>query len=245
MNVEYQKTWSTSLNKDMELKVYGHAGLPAVVFPTGCGRFYEFEDFGMVEAVSLYLESGKLQLFVVDSVDCESWMAHWMFPGDRGWRHLQYDKYVMDEVVPFVRDYSGYDGRLMTAGCSMGAYHAANFLFKHPDVFGTVIALSGFYGPQHFVGEYMDDNVYFNFPLCYLPNLTEPWFIDQFRDSDIIICVGQGAWEEDCLRETRALEEDLHSLGVHAWVDYWGFNVSHDWPWWRKQFAYFLGELDL
>lgn len=245
MNVEYHKKWSRQLNKDMEFKVYGHAGTPVLVFPTGCGRFYEYEDFGMVEAVAWFIEAGKLQLFALDSVDCEAWMAHWMFPGDRGWRHLQYERYVMDELVPFVRELTGYKKPLMTTGCSMGAYHAANFFFKHPDVFGTVIAQSGLYGPQYFVGDYMDDNVYFNFPLCYLPNLTDPWYVEHFRDSDIIICVGQGAWEEDCVRETRALEADLHALGIHAWVDYWGYNVSHDWPWWRKQLPYFLGELDL
>lgn len=245
MNTEYHKKRSQHLNKDMEFKVYGYAGKPLVVFPTGCGRFYEFEDFGMVESIRWFIDEGKVMLYTVDSVDCESWMAHWMFPGDRGWRHLQYERYVVDEVVPFVREHSGYEGRLVTTGCSMGAYHAANFFFKHPDVFDTVIALSGMYGPTYFVGDYMDDNVYFNFPLCYLPNLTDPWYIEQFRNSEIILCAGQGAWEEDCLRETRALEADLHALGVPAWIDYWGYNVSHDWPWWRKQLRYFLGELDL
>ncbi len=245
MNVDYHKKWSSHLNKDMEFKIYGHAGKPMLVFPTGCGRFYEFEDFGMVEAIRWFIDEGKVQLFTLDSVDCEAWMAHWMFPGDRGWRHLQYERYILDEVVPTVREVTGYKGRLGATGCSMGAYHAANFFFKHPDVFGTVIALSGLYGPQYFVGDYMDDNVYFNFPLCYLPNLTDPWYIEQFRESDIVICVGQGAWEEDSIRETRALEKDLHALGIHAWVDYWGFNVTHDWPWWRKQLRYFLGELDL
>lgn len=245
MNIETHTQWSRHLNKEMTCKVYGHAGKPALVFPTGCGRYYEFEDFGMVEAVRKYVDEGKVRLITLDSVDCESWMAHWMFPGDRGWRHLQYERYVLEEVVPFVRDSTGYVGRFMATGCSMGAYHAANMLFKHPDAVGTVVALSGLYGPQTFVGDYMDDNVYFNFPLCYLPNLTDPWYIDRFRDSDIVICVGQGAWEEDSLRETRALEADLHALGVQAWVDYWGHNVSHDWPWWRQQLPYFLGELDL
>lgn len=245
MNVETHKQWSRHLNKDMTCKVYGHGGKPALVFPTGCGRYYEFEDSGMLEAVRRFVDEGKVQFFTIDSVDCESWMAHWMFAGDRGWRHLQYERYILDEVVPFVRDSTGYQGPLMATGCSMGAYHAVNMLFKHPDIVGTVIALSGLYGPQTFVGDYMDDNVYFNFPLCYLPNLTDPWYIDRIRDNDIVICVGQGAWEEDSLRETRALEADLHALGVQAWVDYWGYNVSHDWPWWRQQLPYFLGELDL
>jgi esterase/lipase superfamily enzyme len=245
MNVEYHKKWSRQLNKDMAFKVYGHAGKPIIAFPTGCGQFYEYEDFGMVDAVRWFIETGKVQLFTLESVDCEAWMAHWMFPGDRGLRHLQFERYVMQELVPFLREHTGYSGRLGTTGCSMGAYHAANFFFKHPDIFGTVIALSGMYGPQQFVGDYMDDNVYFNFPLCYLPNLTDPWFIERFRGSEIVVCVGQGAWEEDCVRETEALEKDLYALGVPAWVDYWGYNVSHDWPWWRKQLPYFLGELDL
>jgi len=245
MNVEYFKKWSRHLNKDMELKVYGHAGVPALAFPTGCGRFYEFEDNGMVDAVGWFLDQGKIWLVTVDSVDCEAWMAHWMFPGDRGWRHLQYERYVMDELIPFIREYTGFRGRLLTTGCSMGAYHAANFFFKHPDIFGTVIALSGLYSPTHFVGDYMDENVYFNFPLCYLPNLTDPWYLERFRESEIVFCVGQGAWEEESLRDTRRLEEVLHSLGVHAWVDYWGTNVSHDWVWWRKQLPYFLGEIGL
>lgn len=245
MNVEYHKMWSQHLNKDMEFKSYGHAGKPVLVFPTGCGRFYEFEDFGMVEAVRDQIDGGRVTLYTVDSVDCESWMAHWMPPEDRGRRHLQYEHYILDELVPFVNDHSGYEGSLGTTGCSMGAYHAANFFFKHPDIFDTVIALSGMYGPQHFVGDYMDDNVYFNFPLCYLPNLTDPWYIERFREAEIVICVGQGMWEEDSLRETRLLEQDLHALGVTAWVDIWGNNVSHDWPWWRKQWRYFLGELNL
>ncbi|HHE72864.1 MAG TPA: transposase [Chloroflexi bacterium] len=245
MNVEYFKKWSRHLNKDMELKVYGHAGVPALAFPTGCGRFYEFEDNGMVDAIEWFLDQGKIWLVTVDSVDCEAWMAHWMFPGDRGWRHLQYERYVMDELIPFIREYTGFRGRLLTTGCSMGAYHAANFFFKHPDIFGMVIALSGLYSPTHFVGDYMDENVYFNFPLCYLPNLTDPWYLERFRESEIVFCVGQGAWEEESLRDTRRLEEVLHSLGVHAWVDYWGTNVSHDWVWWRKQLPYFLGEIGL
>ncbi len=127
----------------------------------------------------------------------------------------------------------------------MGGYHAANVVFKHPDVFDTVIALSGLYGPQYFVGDYVDDSVYFNFPLLYLPNLTDPWYLDHFRKSHIIICTGQGAWEEDCLRETRALEQILQALDVPAWIDYWGYDVNHDWPWWRKQLPYFLSTLDL
>lgn len=245
MKVEYYKIWSAFLSRDMEFKVYGHAGRPVIVFPSACGRFYEFEDFGMIEAIRSFIEQGKVQVYAIDSIDCEAWLAQWMHPGDRGARHLQYERYVLEEIVPFIRSQSGLSDGYLTTGCSMGAYHAANFFFKYPNVFGGVIALSGLYGPRYFVGDYMDDNVYFNFPLCYLPNLDDAEYVARYRKSDIIICTGRGTWEEDSLRETRALEDDLKALGVTAWVDYWGEDVNHDWPWWRKQLPYFLDRLDL
>lgn len=245
MKVEYHKFWSQHLNRDMELKTYGHAGKPVLVFPSGCGRFYEFEDFDMVNAIQWFIEEGKIRLYTVDSVDCESWLAYWKYPGHRGWRHEQYDHYIIEEVVPFIREHSRWEAGLMTTGCSMGGYHAPNFFFRHPDVFDTTIALSGLFGPKYFVGNYMDDHVYYNFPLLYLPNLTDPWFLDRYRQGRIIICTGLGAWEEDCIQETRALEAILQRLEVPAWFDYWGHDVHHDWPWWRKQLPYFLGTLGI
>lgn len=245
MKIEYHKLWSEHLNRDMEFKVYGHTGKPLLVFPSGCGRFYEFEDFGMVDAVQWFIDAGKIQLYTVDSVDCESWLAHWKYPGDRGWRQEQYDRYIYEEIVPFIREHSQWDAGLSTTGCSMGGYHSANTFFRHPDAFDTVIALSGLFGSQYFVGDYTDDNVYYNFPLLYLSNLTDPWYVDHYRQSHIIVCTGQGAWEEDCLHETRTLEAILQRLEVPAWFDYWGHDVNHDWPWWRKQLPYFLGTLDL
>ncbi len=89
--------------------------------------------------------------------------------------------------------------RFISTGCSMGAYHAANFFFRHPDQFDGVIALSGLYQLGMFVGDYMDDNVYFNSPIAYLSNLNDQWYIDRYRQSQIIICCGQGAWEEPML----------------------------------------------
>jgi esterase/lipase superfamily enzyme len=127
----------------------------------------------------------------------------------------------------------------------MGAYHAANFFFRHPDIFDTVIALSGLYRLNHFIGDYMDDNVYFNTPLAYLPNMDDPWYLDQYRQSHIVVCVGQGAWEEDMLADTRLLKHILEQKGIPHWIDFWGHDVNHDWPWWHKMLPYFLGKLEL
>lgn len=243
MEVGYHKFWSRNLNQDMELKTYGNKGKPVLVFPSSGGRFYEYEDFGMVEACRPFIEAGSIQLFTVDSVDKQSWYNYDAHPADRARRHNDYDRYIVEEAVPFIQRSTGSSERLLATGCSLGAYHSANFFFRHPDVFDTLVALSGLYSLKFSVGEYMDDNVYFNSPLAYLPNLTDPWYLDRFRENRLVVCAGQGPWEEDVLVDTYALKEVLERKGVPCWVDIWGHDVAHDWPWWKKQMPYFLSSL--
>lgn len=243
---EYHKWRSPALQQDMELKVYGHAGRPVLVFPSGGGRFYEYEDFGMVEACRPFLDAGRAQLFTVDSVDYQTWFDRSASPLDRIRRHEQYERYVLEEVVPFIRDRRG-SAAIMTTGCSGGAYHSANFLFRHPDIFDSVIGLSGLYGPHFVFGDYWEEALYFHFPLAYLPRLDDPKLLGRIRKSEIVLCVGQGAWERcpeyDCIGETQAMKELLDAKKIPAWVDIWGPDVNHDWVWWRKQIAYFLETL--
>ena len=244
MNIEYQKWWSNHLNQDMELKVYGHAGKPILVFPTQGGRFFEFEDFGMVEVCHSFIDDGKIQLYAVDSIDYQSW-ANWLIhPADRARRHEDYDQYIIKEVVPFIQNRSMWKGKILTTGCSMGAYHAPNFFFRHPDVFDAVIALSGVLRLSLFIGDYMDETVYFNSPLVYLRNLTDETYLEQYRQSTIIICSGQGAWEGPMLDDAQELKAILDAKQIPCWVDIWGYDVNHDWPWWRRMMPYFLGKLE-
>ncbi|MGE5247775.1 MAG: esterase family protein [Verrucomicrobiota bacterium] len=245
MNIEYRRAFSRHLGQDMELKVYGHAGKPVIVFPCQGGRFFEYEDFGMVEACRPFIEGGAITLFTVDSVDCQSWLNEALSPADRARRHNDYDRYIVEEVAPFARAMRPEASGFLATGCSMGAYHSANFFFRHPNVFDAVIALSGLYSLNLFLGDYMDESVYFHTPLAYLPNLSDPWYLDRYRRSQIVVCVGQGAWEEPMIEDTRALGETLSALGVPAWIDFWGHDVCHDWPWWRRQMPYFLGHLKL
>lgn len=245
MNVEYHRWWSRSLGQDMELKVYGHAGKPVVVFPCQGGRFFEYEDFGMVEACRSFVEGGAVTLVTVDGVDGQSWTNRGAHPADRARRHNDYDRYIVEEVAPFVRTLRPQASGALATGCSMGAYHSANFFFRHPDVFDAVIALSGVYKLTDFVGDYVDENVYFNSPLLYLPGLSDPWYLDRYRRSQIVVCVGQGAWEDQMLADTRALQAILASKDIPAWIDFWGHDVNHDWPWWRRQMPHFLANLRL
>ncbi len=243
MNIEYHKYWSESLGQDMEFKVYGHAGKPVLVFPSFAGRFYDFENYGMIEAASGFIEAGQYQFYTVDSVDRQSWGNWNAHPADRARRHQDYDRYIVEEAVPFIRQRRGAEAMLVTTGASMGGYHSAKFFFRHPDIFDSVISLSGIFQLHMFIGDYIDANVYFNSPMLYLANLEDPWYLERYRRSQIIICSGQGAWEDVMLSEIRAFCQILERKNIPAWVDLWGNDVNHDWPWWRKQLPYFLGKL--
>ena len=246
MQIEYHKWFSPILGHDMELKVYGYYGKLVLVFPSQQGRFHDFEDWGMTNTLARFIESGQIKLFAVDSLDSQTW-ANWeAHPADRARRHQDYDRYIVEEVVPFMRRHSGNtDQKFMTTGVSMGAYHAANFFFRHPDIFDAVVALSGLFRLNHFIGDYLDENVYFHTPLAYLPDLNDPWYLDRYRQSHIIVGVGQGAWEDEMLEDARLLKHILEQKGIPHWIDIWGHDVNHDWPWWHKMLPYFLDKLEL
>ena len=246
MRTEYHKMYSPALGHDMELKIYGYYGKPVIVFPAQSGRFFDFENFGMVQAIADHIESGRVKLFCVDSIDAQTWANVEVHPADRARRHQDYDRYIKAEVAPFVRKHCGESERKFIAtGASMGGYHAANFFFRHPDIFDTTIALSGVYRLNRFVGDYMDENVYYNSPISYLPGLEDPWYLDQYRQSNIIICCGQGAWEDDMIADTHTIKQILEVKEIPHWIDFWGYDVNHDWPWWQKMLPYFLDNLNL
>jgi esterase/lipase superfamily enzyme len=235
---------SPALGHEMTLEIHGERGRPLLAFPSQDGRFSDFAGFGMVEACRGLIAAGRVRLVTLDGIDWQSWTNAAVSPAERARRHLDYDRYVMEEVVPFVQRTSGSATAWVT-GCSMGAFHAANFFFRRPDAFDGVIGLSGLYSTRGFVGDYCDDAVYFNSPLHFLPHLSDPLSLDRYRRSRITFGVGQGAWEEECIADTRALQAILVSKEVPAWFDYWGHDVAHDWPWWRKMLPYFLDRMEV
>jgi esterase/lipase superfamily enzyme len=243
MNIEYHKWQSLNLGREMELKVYGHAGKPFIIFPTQGGRFFQAEDEGIFETVKNFIDEGRICFFAVDSVDYEAWSDRNKHPHDRGIRHSAYEKYILDEVIPFIKNRAGVETKVGTTGFSMGGYHAANFFFKHPDIFDTVIAISGLYDLKLLVGDYTDDEVYFNSPNRFLKNLDDEHILNKLRKAKIVICSGQGAWEEEMLDSTLELKQILEEKSIPAWIDIWGKDVNHDWPWWRKMLPYFLEKL--
>jgi esterase/lipase superfamily enzyme len=211
-----ERSWSSdALGQDMALKVYGHAGRPVVAFPSQDGRYWDFESWGMVEACAGFIDEGRARIISVDGIDSQSWTNQAISPADRARRHDDYDRYLAAELVPFVRDLTGWE-RSWATGASMGAYHAANVVFHHPDAFDGLIAMSG---------------------------LDDPWYLDRLRAAKLAFVVGRGAWEDDMLADTRAMCDVLAAKGIPAIVDEWGDDVNHDWPWWRKMLPHYLDRL--
>ncbi len=242
MEKQYYKTYSYHLNRDMEFNVYGHGGKPVVVFPCQDGRFFDWEGNHMHdEVMGPWVEAGKIQLFCVDSIDKESWSDKQGDGRHRSEMQERWYNYVIDEFIPLVRQINGTGERMLTTGCSMGATHAVNFLLRRPDIFDSCIALSGLYDSEDFFGNYMDDLLYNNTPNRYLKNLpADHYYVDMYNHCNIIICVGQGAWEDLMLESTRKMQGIFAEKGIKGWFDYWGYDVNHDWPWWKVQMPYFL-----
>jgi len=243
MKTDYDAWHSPVTGRKMEIKAYGWAGKPVLVFPTSGGSFHEYEDFGMIGAIEPFIDEGRVCVFAVDSLDGQSWLNGSAPPGEKVGRHEAYERYIVGEVVPFIEERLGEGVKALATGCSLGAYHAANFFFRHPDLFDAVIGLSGLYSLRFSLGDGLEAGAYFHSPLDYLPGLEDPWFLDRYRQGRLVFCAGQGAWEEDSIRETLALKRILENKGIPAWVDLWGHDVYHDWPWWQRQMPYFLGKL--
>ncbi len=226
----------------MELLVFGHTGAKALVFPTRTGRFFDYENWGMVAALAEPIERGLLQLFCVDSVDRESLYAHGLSPQARIHRHKQYEQYLLNEVVPLMRSKS--ENQFMIAhGCSIGAYHAMTLALRHPGLFGKVVALSGRYDLTRWYGPfpdlfdgYYDEDIYFHTPNHFLPQLSDGRLLGAIQNMQIVLAVG----EHDPFRpSTEELSRQLWNKGVgHALVVWEG--EAHRARYWRQMVQCYL-----
>ncbi|MFI5271542.1 MAG: esterase family protein [Ktedonobacterales bacterium] len=239
MRREYSSWFSPSLGREMQLLTFGQAGARVIAFPTSMGRFYQWEDFGMVDALRHHLDEGWIQLFCVDSVDEESWYARWRPPAERALRQTQYDAYLLNEVVPFTAAQNS-NAFLIATGASFGAYQAINFAFRHPALVDRVIGMSGLYDIGHFTDGYSDDNVYFNDPAAYIAHEHDDERLVALRHQDIILATGHddpNCSSNEQLSATLWRDDIWHALRI--W-DGW----AHDWPWWRQMIARYIGGHD-
>ena len=236
MNREYHKGHSPRLRRDMELLVFGHTGLPVIVFPTSAGRFYEFEDHGMVGALADRIDAGQLQVFCVDSVDNESWYNRQAHPRMRIARHMQYEEYILEDVLPLVR-HRNSSPRLVAAGCSFGGYHAVNLALRHPDVFTGFLSMSGAFDLTRFLQGYYDRDCYYHLPTHYLPKLVDTWYLERFRRNTFVLATG---WDDQCLAQNQILDRILSEKSIRHQFYVWHAQNSHDWPTWQRMAQMYL-----
>jgi esterase/lipase superfamily enzyme len=239
MRREIHSWYSPSLNKNMEVAVYGHFGFALLLLPTAAADFLEYERFHLIDALSPQIEAGKVKVFSINSINAESWLNSHMHPRHKAIRHQQFNEYVYNEVVPFIRNMTSQDTQIITTGASFGALHAANLFFRRPDLINGVIAMSGDYDLSSYTKGYHDQDVYFNSPMQYLPNLNDDYILSRIRSSrHIHIVTGSGDWEApDASRRFSAV---LHAKGIPHELDVWGTDIPHDWPSWRKMLPYYL-----
>lgn len=239
MNREHQRWYSPSLQRDMELLIFGHAGARLLVFPTSQGRFFEWEDRGMMVALAEQIERGWVQIYCVDSVDAESWYARWKHPEARAWRQVEYENYILREVLPLSRQKNG-NPFLMTTGASFGAFHALSMALRHPHIFNRAIGLSGIYDIRDWTDGYHNDTIYFLNPVEFIANEHDWGRLELLRRLDIILVAGR----DDRLRySSEELSTVLWNKGIGNALRIWD-GWAHDWPWWQQMLRLYLGGHD-
>lgn len=234
--------YSTRIGIDMPIAAYGHAGPALLMLPTATADYLEYERYHLIQDLGHHIDNGRLRIYSINNITKWALFDH----GMPGWQRTAllaaYDDYIVSEVLPWIRINSGDPWiQPVIAGISIGAYSAANTFFKHPDVLRGLIAISGTYDIAYYLDGYFDDNLYFNNPGSYLPNLHDDWHLSRMRQDAIILSSGQGAYEEP--GHTIHLSNMLNDKGVNHWLDLWGYDVAHDWPWWPKMLDHYVHKL--
>lgn len=239
MQRSYHSWHSATLDREMELLVFGHAGAPVLVFPTSQGRFFEFEDRGMVQVLEEQVRQGWMQLICLDSIDAESWYCSWAHPSGRVQRHDQYEQYVLNEVVPFVQRTNSNDF-WMTLGCSFGGYHAVNLALRHPQLFRRTLGMSGRYTMRSFMDGYSDELLHAHTPNDYAQTLHTSDQLAALRQLDIILAVGR---DDPAWASNEALSTTLWSKGIGNALRVWD-GWAHDWPFWASMLRLYISGPD-
>ena len=239
MKRELTSWYSPSLDKEMPVVVYGDYGFALLLVPTAGADYLEYERFQMIDSLAPYIDSGKIKVFSINSINKESWLNDNMLGEHKGIRHNQYNHYVFDEVIPFIKTNTSFETPIIISGASLGALHSMNLFLKRPDLINGVIAMSGVYDLHYYTKGFNDDQVYFNSPMDYMPGLTDAWYLDHIRISrHIHILSGSGAYEDPGAAGRFA--KVLYDKGINYELDIWGADMTHDWPTWRAMLPYYI-----
>ncbi len=232
----YYEWKSESLGRTMQLLCFGDRGIRLLAFPPRIGRFYDYENKGVVGALAEPIDRGMIQMICFDSVDDESFYAVSRTPRERIERHMQYEHYILNELVPFSHSINP-NNALAAFGCSLGAFHAVNLVFRHPSRFHRLIAFSGRYdlttSPPDFwnlFDGYYDADIFANTPTHFLPGLENPNHLASLRKIDITMVVGD---EDPFLENNRDLSRVLTEKSISHRLHVWS-GRAHRFHYWRQ-----------
>ena len=238
MQKELFSWYSDSLGEEMPIVSYGHYGFVLLLVPTAGADYLEYERFQMLDDLKPLIESGKVRVFSVNSVNKQSWLNNDMEGAHKAIRHNQFNQYIFNEVIPFIRTNTSQDTPIYVSGASFGGLHSMNLFLKRPDLLNGVIAMSGVYNLMEYSKGFYDEQVYYNSPEMYIPNLEDDWYLSNIRRSNHIhIFSGEGSYEDP--EASRRFSQILWNKGIPHDLHIWGPEWTHDWPTWRK----FLPEL--
>ncbi len=239
MKRELHNWFSPALQKDMPLAVYGDYGFALLLVPTAAADYLEYERFQLIDTLQPIIDSGKVKVFSINSINTESWMNNEMEPAHKAIRQNQFNEYVFNEVIPFIKNATSWDTPIITCGASFGALHSMNLFLKRPDLINGVIAMSGVYNLAEYTKGFYDEQVYYNSPAHYIPNLTDHHILEQIRSSHHIhILTGSGNYEDP--NASKDFAGVLYNKGITYDLDVWGADIHHDWPTWRSMLPYVL-----
>jgi esterase/lipase superfamily enzyme len=231
--------FSPRLEREMPVAVYGHYGFALLLIPTAAADYLEYERFGLIEALGPYIDSGKVKVYSINSINNESWMNYDAHPLHKTYMHKQWNYYVYDEVMPFIKNNASRETPVYSCGASFGALHCANLFFKRPDLLNGCIAMSGVYDLTEYTGGYYDEDIYFNSPMHYVHNLHGHTILEQIRQSrHIHLFSGSGDYEDP--ESARRFAGILYNKGISYELDIWGHEWKHDWHTWRTMLPYYL-----
>lgn len=239
MKRELNSWYSPSLQKEMPIASYGDYGFALLLVPTAAADYLEYERFQLMDTLAPLVNSGKLRIFSVNSINNESWLNNEMAGEHKAIRQNQFNNYIFNEVIPFIKTNTSWETPIYTCGASFGALHSMNLFLKRPDIINGVIAMSGVYDLTEYTKGFYDDQVYFNSPCHYIPNLTDHNFLEQIRASNHIhILTGSGDYEDP--QASRNFSGVLAGKAIHHHLDVWGHDWKHDWPTWRAMLPQLL-----
>ena len=173
MKREITSWFSPALQREMPIAVYGDYGFALLLIPTAGADYLEYERFQLLEHLKPYINGGKVKVFSVNSINKESWLNKEMLGEHKAIRHNQFNEYIHNEVVPFIKNNTSWDTPIITCGASLGALHSMNLFLKRADLINGVIAMSGVYDLTEYTDGFFDEQVYYNSPMHYMPNLTD------------------------------------------------------------------------